>query len=94
VSREAMETVGERAWNLARLFNVREGFDRGDDELPARFTEPLEAGGPADGNRITEADFETMLDEYYELRGWTDEGRPTPDTLRRLDIDDFEAAAS
>jgi len=94
VSREAMETVGERAWNLARLFNVREGFDRGDDELPARFTEPLEAGGPADGNRITEADFETMLDEYYELRGWTPEGRPTPETLRRLDIDDFEAAAT
>ena len=88
-----VETVGERAWNLTRLFNVREGLDRENDELPERFTEPLDAGGPADGNRITEAEFETMLDDYYDRRGWTADGRPTDETLARLDIDDFASAA-
>ncbi|MFC6718653.1 aldehyde ferredoxin oxidoreductase family protein [Natrialbaceae archaeon GCM10025810] len=87
-----LEIVGERAWNLARLFNVREGFDRSDDDLPERMKRPLERGGPADGNRITEAAFETMLTEYYELRGWSDEGEPTPETLERLDIAEFGSA--
>lgn len=93
LSLDDVETVGERAWNLTRLFNVREGLDRENDELPERFTEPLDAGGPADGNRITEAEFETMLDDYYERRGWTADGRPTDETLARLDIDDFASAA-
>lgn len=89
ISQDEVETVGERTWNLTRLYNVREGLDREDDELPERFTEPLQAGGPADGNRITEADFETMLEEYYDRRGWTQDGRPSEETLGRLEISDF-----
>ncbi|MFB6155180.1 MAG: aldehyde ferredoxin oxidoreductase family protein [Haloferacaceae archaeon] len=92
VTEERLQEVGERAWNMTRLFNVREGLDREDDEMPERFTEPLQSGGPADGNRITEAEFETMLEEYYELRGWDDDGVPTEATLSRLGIDDFAPA--
>ena len=91
---EDLHTVGERAWTMTRLFNVREGFGRAEDELPERFTEPLEAGGPADGNRITEDDFATMLDEYYERRGWTPDGTPTGALLDRLDIQDFAEPAN
>lgn len=87
-----LETIGERAWTMTRLFNVREGFARAADSMPTRFTEPLDAGGPADGNRISEAQFDGMLDEYYEKRGWTNEGIPTTDTLSRLAIDDFADA--
>ena len=94
VTVEELEDVGERAWNTVRLFNLREGFERGDDEMPERFTEPLENGGPADGNRITEAEFEEMLDEYYELRGWSEDGAPTEETLERLDIADLEPASA
>lgn len=86
---ESLEAVGERAWTLTRLFNLREGFDRSDDELPTRLTRPLESGGPADGNRVSEADFEAMLDEYYERRGWTADGVPTTETLERLEVTDF-----
>ena len=89
---ERVEDVGERAWNMARLFNVREGFGRADDSLPERLTKPLERGGPADGNHITEAEFETMLDEYYELRGWDHEGVPGEETLERLQIAEFAPA--
>ncbi|WP_458189868.1 aldehyde ferredoxin oxidoreductase family protein [Haladaptatus sp. NG-WS-4] len=94
VNVEELETVGERAWNLTRLFNMREGFGRDDDELPRRFTQPLKDGGPADGNRITEDTFETMLEEYYDLRGWSTNGHPTTDTMTRLDINDFDDALS
>ncbi|KAB1190697.1 MULTISPECIES: aldehyde ferredoxin oxidoreductase family protein [Haloferax] len=90
---EDLETVGERTWTMTRLFNVREGFGRDEDELPVRFTEPLEAGGPADGNHITEEAFATMLDEYYEKRGYTSDGVPTDELLDRLDIQDFAEAA-
>lgn len=86
VTVDDLQVVGERAWNMTRLFNVREGFDREDDALPPRFTEPLERGGPADGNAISEAEFESMLEEYYDQRGWTSDGKPTCETLERIDI--------
>lgn len=84
-----LQHMGERVWNLVRLFNVREGFDRSDDKLPERLRKPLERGGPAEGNTVTEEEFETMLDEYYELRGWSSDGIPTEETLERLDITEF-----
>jgi aldehyde:ferredoxin oxidoreductase len=68
--------AGERVWNLVRLFNLREGFDRADDRLP----EPLD---PSDLG----TDFEALLDAYYAARGWTDDGVPTAETLARLDLD-------
>ncbi len=86
VTIDDLEVIGERAWNATRLFNVREGFGRDDDALPTRFTRPLKQGGPADGNAISEEEFETMLDEYYEQRGWTSDGVPTTETLERLEI--------
>jgi aldehyde:ferredoxin oxidoreductase len=73
---EGLADAGERVWNLVRLFNVREGFDRADDRLP----EPLD---PAD----LATDFEALLDAYYERRGWNAEGVPTDETLARLDLD-------
>lgn len=84
-----LETIGERIYNLTRLFNVREGFDSADDSLPERLKQPLGNGGPADGNMITDEEFEEMLSEYYELRGWTADGVPQTETLERLDIEDF-----
>ncbi len=89
VTIEDLHAVGERAWNATRLFNVREGFGRDEDALPDRFTRPLKQGGPADGKAISEDDFETMLDDYYEQRGWTSDGVPTTETLERLEMESF-----
>ncbi len=81
--------IGERICNLERVFNVREGFDRKDDNLPARMmAEPL-LRGSAEGQRVEHLD--EFLDGYYEMRGWTCRGIPTPDKLRELGLD---AAAS
>ncbi|MFZ0449071.1 MAG: aldehyde ferredoxin oxidoreductase family protein, partial [Desulfatiglandaceae bacterium] len=62
--------AGERINNLARAFNVREGFTRADDTLPERLlTEPLK-GGASKGHFISKDELNRMLDEYYTERGW------------------------
>jgi aldehyde:ferredoxin oxidoreductase len=82
----SFDRVGERIWNLTRLFNLREGIDPAQDTLPRRFVrEPLPSG-PYKGHRITEEEMQYMRSDYYALRGWDQEGRPSEDTLRRLGI--------
>lgn len=78
--------VSERVYNLERVFNVREGLRRRDDTLPYRiFEEPIPAG-PSKGHRVKRKELETMLDEYYEARGWSEEGIPTKAKLESLDL--------
>jgi aldehyde:ferredoxin oxidoreductase len=74
--------IGERIWNLERMFNVREGFGAKDDCLPPRFQSPLPEGGSR--NRIVRLD--VMLPEYYQLRGWQKTGVPTKTKLDELDL--------
>ncbi len=80
----------ERAYNLERMFLVREGVSRKDDTLPDRyFDEPTPSGlPPAKGKRIDREKFEKMLDEYYSLHGWSEDGIPTEETLKRLGLSD------
>ncbi len=85
-------TAGERIWNLIRAFNIRErGIGRKDDTLPPRvFEEPLPL--PPKGKfsvRLSREDFESMLDEYYALRGWGRDGRPTRRKLTELGLTRF-----
>ena len=78
--------IGERIWNLTRLFNVREGVTGKDDNLPTRFMrEPLPEGAPK-GQVITKKMFDKMLEEYYVLRGWDKNGIPREEKLRELDL--------
>ena len=84
---EEVEKVGERLNNLARAFNVREGFTRADDTFPERLmTEPLKTGG-SKGQLISQADLKLMLDEYYMVRGWDlKTGIPTKTKLVELGL--------
>jgi len=84
----SLEKAGKRIYTLSRLFNYREGFDRKDDYLPRRvFKEPLRGEGPAAGKLIPKDDFEQMLSEYYNLRGWDKNGMPKKQTLIDLKMD-------
>ena len=80
--------VGERINNLAKAFNVREGFTRDDDTLPRRLmTEPLKAGA-SKGHLISQNDLDQMLDEYYTARGWDPAtGIPTRKKLVELGLE-------
>jgi len=76
-------TVGERAWNLKRLINLRLGLTRANDRLPKPLLQALPDGGAA-GYRIP---FDEMLSAYYAARGWdATTGRPLPETLSRLGL--------
>ena len=81
--------VGERIYTIERMFNLREGFSRKDDMLPERyFTEPTPIGLPmARGKKIDRNRFEKMLDEYYALHGWNENGVPKKETLDKLGLD-------
>lgn len=81
--------VAERAYNLERLFNIREGLSRKDDWLVDRyFDEPTPDGlDIARGKRIDREKFKNMIDEYYEQHGWDENGVPKPETLKRLGLD-------
>jgi aldehyde:ferredoxin oxidoreductase len=85
---DEIQKVGERLNNLARAFNVREGFTRADDRLPERLmTEPLKDGA-SKGHCISKRDLEQMLNEYYTERGWDVEtGIPTRGKLKELGLE-------
>jgi aldehyde:ferredoxin oxidoreductase len=89
LSTDDLMMIGERIYTLERMFNIREGFSRKDDTLPERyFKEPTPVGLPiVRGKKIDRGKFERMLDEYYRLHGWDQEGNPTPEALQRLDLD-------
>jgi aldehyde:ferredoxin oxidoreductase len=84
---EEVMKVGERTTNVAKAFNVREGFKRADDTLPERLMkEPLKAGA-SKGQLISKEDLDTMLDEYYTERGWDPKtGVPTRAKLQELGL--------
>ncbi len=75
--------VGERIWNMERMYNIAAGFTGADDTLPARLLKDAAKTGPAEGlvNRLDE-----MLPEYYSIRGWGADGVPTGDTKGRLGL--------
>ncbi len=80
--------AGERAHNVAKAYNVREGFLRDDDVLPERMYREKVPYGPNKGARIPRRDFEKALDRYYTARGWSLEGVPTKGKLENLDLTD------
>ena len=88
---EDLVRVGERIWNLERVFNLREGFGAEDDTLPARF---FDEDGDERTPRIDRAEFERVRAEYYQFRGWDSQGRPTEEKLRSLSLQELPCAAT
>lgn len=75
--------AGERIWNLERLFNLQAGFTKADDTLPPRILKEAIKVGPNKGH-INE--LEPMLEEYYKLRGWDENGVPTKEKIAELNL--------
>lgn len=82
-SHEEMIKAGERIWNLERMFNIRAGLTKEDDTLPKRLLEDPAPAGPPKGHVVELAG---MLEEYYELRGWDENGVPTDEKLKELGL--------
>lgn len=83
---EDLMEIGERVWNLQRMFIQREtGVLREGDMPPSIYHEP-QPMDPLKGEKLDRAEYEKALDEYYEIRGWDRDGAPTPETLKRLKL--------
>lgn len=80
---ETLLKAGERVYNLERMFLVRAGFSRADDTLPPRMLREPMPEGPAKGHVV---ELDQMLPEYYRLRGWDENGVPTPEKLAELGL--------
>ena len=85
---EDLEAVGNRIWNLTRMYWVREidGFDRSWDQPSPRFYEEPPKTGATAGQITKYEDVQRLLDMYYEQRGWDASGIPTPATLEKLNL--------
>jgi aldehyde:ferredoxin oxidoreductase len=86
---EEIWDIADRAYTVERLFNIREGLTRDDDWLVDRyFDEPTPIGLPVvQGKYIDRDKFKQMIDEYYEMHGWDEQGVPRPETLKDLGLD-------
>jgi len=89
ITAEEMVATAHRGLTLARLFNLREGFGRADDRLPARFSDPL----PKHAGFTSEQQAKIVTD-YYVEQGWDSvSGVPTVETIRALEIEEDAARA-
>lgn len=87
LSTDEVEELGERVYTLERLVNENRGIaSRETDTLPHRVMHEPIPDGPSAGMHCPPEEFEAMLEEYYEFRGWTDDGAIEASTLDRLGI--------
>ena len=82
-SLETLSQAGERIINAERLFLNKAGFSRKDDSLPKRLTQNPMPEGPAEG---MVCHLDEMLDEYYQVRDWTEDGIPAESKLKELGL--------
>jgi aldehyde:ferredoxin oxidoreductase len=79
--------IGERAYNLARAFTIRESGGKADDRLPAKLGKSLRDGA-SKGQVFGKREFAHALSEYYVERGWSKDGTPTAAKLEALGLED------
>jgi aldehyde:ferredoxin oxidoreductase len=82
-----LEEIENRVASLERQFNIEAGATADDDVLPARFVDlPIVVEGKE--RRVSREDQERMKQDYYRIRGWDTAGRPTPELLRTLRVEE------
>lgn len=87
-SEEEFSMIGERIFNLERMFNMREGFVREDDRIPERFFKDAHTYGKGEGVLATHEDFTRWIEKYYSERGWdVATGRPASEKLKQLGLE-------
>ncbi|MFW6040761.1 MAG: aldehyde ferredoxin oxidoreductase family protein [Thermoplasmatota archaeon] len=76
--------VGERIYNLERLYNLEQKPEIKDiSHIPKQFTTPSK---DANGEHLTKEEIKSMLKDYYKARGWDEKGVPTKEKLKELNI--------
>jgi len=84
-SEEELRGVGKRVIDIERQINLEIGRTRADDTLPKRYFDDPMPTRATKGHHIDREKFQKMLDEYYEARGWDNEGHLSKERLAELD---------
>ncbi|TAK35433.1 MAG: aldehyde:ferredoxin oxidoreductase [Chloroflexota bacterium] len=84
---DELKEIAERIYTTERLFLIKRGAgDRKDDALPERWFKEELKGGVAVDDILDREKFEQFLDEYYQHHGWDNNGHPTPELMKKLDL--------
>ncbi|MFC1974304.1 aldehyde ferredoxin oxidoreductase family protein [Chloroflexota bacterium] len=86
ISFDELMQAGERIFNLKRLINLRHGLTAKDDTLPSRYFSRRTDVDDSLEYIPSEAAFKKAIQEYYSVRGWTEEGIPTGEKLLELGL--------
>ena len=79
--------VGERKFNMMRLFNARDGYDLKKDVVAERLFSPLK-GGITDGFKLERDECERAKQAFYKQRGWDPiTGNPTDEKINELGLE-------
>lgn len=81
---DAFVRAGERTWNVERVWNLRAGLTKADDSIPKRLIKQAHKQGPSAGVTVN---LDAMLPDYYQERGWDEEGVPTAEKLAELGLE-------
>ncbi len=79
--------IGERVWNLGRLFNLREGVEPDDIPHKLYMEEGAHTTGASAGRAIGTETFKNALQEFYQIRGWDERGVPSEAKLAEIGVD-------
>jgi aldehyde:ferredoxin oxidoreductase len=83
-----VDLIGVRAHTMKKAFNIREGWNEADDDLPYRWKNEPMTIGPSAGHVVTEEELKYLKKIYYEAKGWTPEGMIPKNVLMDLGMDD------
>ena len=81
---EQVLEIGDRIYNIERMFNKAAGMKPEDDRLPKRLLQEPIVNGPSKGML---SQLPLTLPQYYEARGWVN-AFPTDETLKKLGLDE------
>jgi aldehyde:ferredoxin oxidoreductase len=85
-SGEELRHTGVRIHTLKKLFNIREGWQTGDDWLPPRLLAETLSTGVGRGTSLTPVELGEMIQSYYRARKWDNKGFVPNETLRELGL--------
>lgn len=87
VNPDDLVKAGERIWNLTRIYNLNAGITSADDYLPKKITDQAIKKGAHEGKVLSQEDFDTLKQTYYQLNGWDENGVPSQEKLADLGLD-------
>ena len=84
-----MLAVGERSSNIERAINNKQGMNRSNDTIPEKMKIPALVGHRSTCVPYTDEIFQAALSNYYEARGWDDNGMATAEQFKKIGLEDY-----